>query len=178
MLAESVYHFIADELRKYKGDYLEIGIWDATGICFLAEKFPDRKFYAIDPFIDDGSTTHISGIEKGELLASIKEMALKNIAMYKNIVLYPVKSSEFKNKLSNISLVLIDGEHSYLSCLKDGELAIKLIGNGNGCIVFDDTQVPEVADAMADFSNQYKYRITKQGGISGATANYLKIKTQ
>lgn len=177
MLAGSVYLFIKDELEKYNGNYLEIGIWDGSGISFLAEKYPGRTLYAIDPFIDDGNTTHVSGVEKGGELTRIREIALKSISNFENIILHEIKSEDFKHDGNlNVSFVFIDGDHSLEACVNDYKLAMSLIGKKAGAVVFDDVQTDGVGRAVQLFEKNYPHRISGKSTVRDATTIYYKIK--
>lgn len=45
------FEFMNNKLASIKSNYLEIGVFDGDSIAGLAKKYPDKKIYAIDPFI-------------------------------------------------------------------------------------------------------------------------------
>ena len=69
---------LADYIRDFlltsgfKNNYLEIGVFDGEIISEIAKKFSSKQCYAIDPFIEDGNTSHISGIEANERLLTCR----------------------------------------------------------------------------------------------------------
>jgi hypothetical protein len=117
MLSPEIYDFFSKALKTISGNHLEIGIFDGMGIRKLALEFPSKKFYTIDPFIEDGNTMPQSHVAKSELMGSIKDHALANIDL-PNIRHFLMKSIDFKNSLSeeqldelNIEAISIDGSH-------------------------------------------------------------------
>jgi len=136
-------------------------------------------FYAVDPFIEDGCTSHISNVTKSNPLSEIRNKALNNIKNRKNVFLFEETSSSFSNRMQseelsslNIEVVFVDGDHSYDAVVLDSHLAMKILGNKSGIILFDDLQVPDVQAGVAVFENQYKDRIAKK---TSRTAPYFDI---
>lgn len=160
MLAVTAYDFIRKELKNYNGNYLETGVFDGSGIASLAKEYPEKMFYGIDPFIDDGNTTFQTGSLRGEAIPTIREKAIEAISKFENIKLFECKSVDFKIQPElNISFVLIDGDHSFIHATIDSIIAMELIGEKDGFIIFDDYQVPEVQKAVSLFKKLYKHRI-------------------
>ena len=175
MLATYIYDYLLNKLSSISGSYLEIGIYDGEGIAMLAKKYPDKILYCIDPFIDDGCTTHISGVDKGGALVKIRDAALKNISDYKNIILFEVLSNKFNQHLPGIECILIDGDHSYEECCNDFELSMRLLNEG-GLLIFDDMQVEGVSNSVKLFETKYGERIITSEFIAGATAKAFYLK--
>lgn len=163
MLAAHAYSFIKDVVMPTsKGNYLEIGVWNGQGISTLANQYKNKNFYGIDPFIEDGNTSHISHVEKKQSLSLIKETALANISKHSNIQLFQETSENFYNRMNkdnlstlNVDTIFIDGDHSTAVVIIDYNLAIKLLGEKQGTIIFDDLQVPDVANAVEMFKEQF-----------------------
>ena len=75
-------------------------------------------------------------------------------------------SHVYKDKLTddqiesmNVSVVVIDGNHHYDFVVNDYQLAIQLIGNKEGCVIFDDTDKQDVNRALLEFVDLYENRI-------------------
>jgi len=169
MLASSVYNFFKEKLKETDHNYFEIGVYFGDGVYELAKNFPDKKIYCVDPFIEDGYTVADSKIEKGQSLNPQRENALKLFGECSNITLYETTSQQFLKNLTkqqinefNVSYVFIDGDHSYDGASNDYVLAMKLIANKKGVIVFDDTDLPGVGQAIQVFKRSYKDRITSK----------------
>ena len=175
MLAVAAYDFIRKELKNYEGGYLEIGVFDGDGIASLAKEYPDKKFYGIDPFIDDGNTTFHTGCYKGEKITKVRDQALSAISKFKNIKIFECKSVDFKIQPElNIRFVLVDGDHSFINAFMDGVIAMELIGDKEGFILFDDYQVPEVQKAVLFFKQLFKDRVEDTSFHFGFKINKIK----
>jgi len=59
ILATKFYNKISHRLSKFDGNFLEIGTFNGMGTSNLAKEFPEKQFYVIDPFIEDGNTGYI-----------------------------------------------------------------------------------------------------------------------
>jgi hypothetical protein len=150
--------YILDYLldNPFENNYLEIGIYDGGIISQVANTYPDKTCYGIDPFIEDGCTGHLSGCQVGEYLSLRKENTMKTCS---NCVIYEMTSAEFHQKLTdaqvkemNIGCVVIDGAHNADAVKNDVHLALKLLKKG-GLIIFDDWQMESVRDtALAELS--------------------------
>ena len=169
MLASSVYNFFKEKLKETDHNYFEIGVYFGDGVHELAKDFPDKKIYCVDPFIEDGFTVLDSNIEKGQILNSQRENALKLFGECSNIIFHETTSQQFLRNLTkqqinefNVSHVFIDGDHSYDGASNDYVLAMKLIANKKGVIVFDDTDLPGVGQAIEVFKRTYPKRITSE----------------
>jgi predicted O-methyltransferase YrrM len=150
-----------------KYNYLEIGIFNGDSIADMARAYPGKHIYAIDPFIEDGYTSHTTKVDRDQHMPEQKANTLKNIEGFDNITLFETTSKEFAESLNkhmaqimNVAWVLIDGSHHYEDVVVDYELAMQLIGNKPGGIVFDDVTIPGVERAHREFLEKYGDRIT------------------
>ena len=186
MLCSVGFGFLKTEIRKFQGNYLEIGIFDGDLISSLARENADKMFYGIDPFIEDGYTEKLTNVLKGNTITSQKDTALSKLSKCKNLAYFIETSEDFSKHLTdeecdkfNISCVLIDGSHWYKDVVIDYDIAVRLIKDKKGFIVFDDVNVPEVEQAWNTFLEKYKSIITKTSVIltvnnkSGITVAYL-----
>ncbi len=182
MLATKIYNFVKEDLKNFKGNYLEIGVFDGEGLAMLAKEYPDKNFWGIDPFIEDGNTTHITGITKGGGLLSCKMKTKHNLSGLSNVLLIESTSKDtlFKAEYlqlteTSIQYVFIDGDHSFEAATIDYRLAMKLIGDKSGAVVFDDVEecCPGVLRAAMNFQREFHDRICGhflEGGF------YIKAK--
>jgi hypothetical protein len=160
-------------------NYLEIGVFNGESIGLMAEAFPGKQCFAIDPFIEDGYTSHASGVDAGLEMPAQRESTLKNIANKQNAYLIEKTSLAFSLiledwtvQLMNVAWVLIDGSHHYDDVVVDYELAMRLIGSKHGSIVFDDLNIEGVARAHREFIAKYGKHITGIRDISQETAGH------
>ena len=138
---------------------MEIGSYDGEGIAMLSNKYPDKMFYSIDPFIEDGNTSDSSGIKKGCPLSEIRKLFVKNTKALKNITHFDMTTEEFierdlyRNLL--IDLLFIDGDHSEEGTLMDLSLALLLASNKRVFVIMDDLYLDSVVSALHDFEMNY-----------------------
>jgi hypothetical protein len=153
--------------NEFEGNYLEIGVYQAELLCKLAKNYPDRQFYGIDPFIEDGFTEPHSKVQKGNPLITQKSAAYENLKKVPNTKLFEMTSKEFVEKHTdnisdlNISFVVIDGSHYYEDIIIDYNLAMNCIGEKKGIILWDDFQITYVQSAFDKFTKEYSNRIEK-----------------
>ena len=157
MLAKHLYYGILAESLSLMNlrTYMEIGSYDGEGIALLSNAFPDKMFYSIDPFIEDGNTINSSGGKKGDSLDEIRDLFVKNTRNFKNIIHYDMTSEEFiKRKLYKdllIDILFIDGDHSVEGTSIDLTLAVLLSKNKHLFVVMDDLYLEGVASALDRF---------------------------
>ena len=170
-------HF-TNNMKNYDGNYLEIGVFNGTSIASLSETYPNKKIYGIDPFLEDGCTSHLTNISQGQPLVNQKENTLNQIKDKANIVLFEMTSKSFVETLNsekikelNINAVFIDGDHHYEHVKNDYELALSLIGNKSGLIVFDDTHISDVSIACSEFEIIIGSRIISKKSIRDLHSN-------
>jgi hypothetical protein len=153
-------------LARTGANYLEIGVFNGDAIGKLGAAYPNKIIYGIDPFIEDGYTSHTTGVESGEYMSQQEANTRKNIAGLDNVVLLKMTSEEFAEILTNdmvnmmqVSHVLIDGSHHYKDVAIDAELAVRLLDGRPGIIIFDDTNLPGVKQAQDEFAQQHQANI-------------------
>jgi hypothetical protein len=162
MLATYLYKDTILHLLENDGSatYLEVGSFDGEGIAFLCKRFPERIFYAIDPFIEDGHTEALTHVSKGIPITAIREQFLFNTKDCKNLVHFEMTSQEFIDKHLyqdlDIKVYLIDGDHSYEGATVDFKLAELLHTSHPLHIIVDDTHKPSVVAAIKDFAETHQ----------------------
>lgn len=182
VLSSHVYSPIIEYLKESKGNYLEIGVFNGVGLHTVATAYPKKLCEAVDPFIEDGHTTNSSGCETGASIDAQQNSTMAYINKCKNVNLNVMTSHDYFAQLTpekitklNIGAVLIDGNHHYDFVVNDYQLAMAVIANKKGLIVFDDTQVDGVGRAFEKFKIEYADRIEKTKPIADvATAVYIK----
>lgn len=153
MLSLALYETLKGTISQFTGNHLEIGAFDGEGIRSLALAFPNKQFYVIDPFIEDGHTSWISNKNKGESMPHIREIAVANMNL-PNIIHYEMTTESFLKSgisLNDIQTILIDGSHNYNVVIIDIDLSLSLLKNKNGLILLDDTNKQEVYDAYLQY---------------------------
>lgn len=167
-------HYIRDFLigTPFSGNYLEIGVFDGEIISAVAKKYPDKKCYGIDPFIEDGWTTGSSSAQKGDYIHTQRENAVRNCAGLENVQLYEMKSSEFYENLTeeeacklDVSCIFVDGDHGAEAVRNDIRLAIKLLGKKGGMIICDDWNIPDVCKTALCEMSEVAERIIEYGRV-------------
>ena len=175
MFCQPGHFYFRDALAYSPHNYLEIGIFNGDSIGLMGEHYPGKIIFAIDPFLEDGYTSHTSAVTRGEYMPTQKENTLANIKGKDNICLFETTSKDFAEMLTDqmivdmdVAWVLIDGSHYYEDVVIDYELAMRLIGDKPGGIVFDDAQLPEVNKAHLEFLEKYGNQVSDTLDISGA----------
>ena len=153
-------------LARTGANYLEIGVFNGDSIGRLGTMYPNKIIYGIDPFIEDGYTTNLTGVERGQHISQQEENTLKNINGLDNVILFKMTNKEFVEILTDemvnmmqISHVLIDGSHHYKDVAIDAELAVRLLDGKPGIVVFDDVDLPGVRQAQDEFEQQHQSNI-------------------
>ncbi len=152
MIIEKINEF----LKSSSGNYLEIGVYYGDTFFKIAEANPTHKVYGIDPYISDGWT----GQHRGTVLPDAEKTCNEKIKAFPNAKIFKMTSKEFFDQLSNpedmnVTVVFIDGSH-WNECVQvDVDLAIKLIGNKKGLILFDDLHLKGVRDAIIEGLSKY-----------------------
>lgn len=161
MLAKGLYRGLLYEIldKNPSFDYMEIGSFDGEGIVFLSKKFPGRKYYAIDPFIEDGHTRQKTHTKKGLKIDYIRNKFVKNVNGSEIITHYDMTSKEFMDKelYNTISpdILFIDGDHSFEGATLDLSLAMLFANKKRLFVVMDDTQHKSVMEAVQTFASEY-----------------------
>jgi Methyltransferase domain len=174
ILSSHVYPPLHSHLHTSPYNYFEIGVFNGRGFAEVAANFPNKKCVAVDPFIEDGHTTANSLVEKNNEIISQRESFLSHINGLINVEYSIMTSHAFKDQLTQetidrlkIGTVLIDGNHFYEYVANDYELAMQLIDNRAGFIVFDDTDQPGVLQALEEFKIKYANRIESVNKLHG-----------
>lgn len=171
MLCRAALEFFQKESPNHPGNYLEIGVYDGLVISTLARDFPDRQFYGVDPFIEDGYTSgHNGGVQPGQPLAEQRNNAIANLESSANAKLFEMTSIRFNGLTSdeeldamNIGAVLIDGNHHAPHVDNDFRLAMRALTRG-GIMYVDDLMLPDVTQACLDFFKREFTRIERWEG--------------
>jgi len=159
----SWHNSVKNFLNNTKGDYLEIGVYHGKFLAEIAIQFPEKKIIGIDPFVADGHT----GEPKDTILYNVEFICNKNIENLDNIYLHKCTTEDFLkfnkfDSIKNVSCILIDGSHNYNDILFDIQLISKIINNHNKLIIFDDTNIPDVKQAIDYFKIKYKENIISE----------------
>ena len=163
ILCVDAFSYFLKNLKDYPGNYLEIGVFEGFSLRELAKTYPEKMFYGVDPFIEDGHTTGHNGVPKGERMEAQREATLRNIKGIRNILFFEQSSRIWGNNLTfeiaealDISCVLIDGDHSYEECSNDIKIAIRCLNHG-GVIWIDDQGLSGVAQAMEEVQHHERF---------------------
>lgn len=169
ILSRDSYEALLIEIPKYMGNYLEIGVYEGDMLKDFAEKWPEKMFYGIDPFISDPDTIGHHGVPVGQPLIEQRHHAYANIKGFTNIIFFETTSELFLEdtpkgylSLMDVSVVYVDGSHSYDDTTTDLKLAGKCIRNG--LIYVDDCDLPAVVLAMREFMELNQNRIVEHDG--------------
>jgi len=166
MFCQPAYHFFSTNINQNTHNYLEIGVFNGDSIAGIAQQFPDKSIFAIDPFIEDGNTMHTSNVQSGELMPTQRANTHTNINGLKNIALFEMTSKDFNDILTDemiadmdVGWILIDGSHHYEDVILDAHMSMRIIGDRKGVIIFDDIGLPGVNQAYVEWKETYKDRI-------------------
>ncbi len=170
ILSRGSYDALLKEIPKWKGNYLEIGVYEGDMLKDFAERWPDKTFYGIDPFISDKDTIGHTGVPIGERMCMQQAAARNNFHGISNIKFFLQTSKSFMEEQNDYDLdwmtvrvVYVDGNHSYDDTLNDLCLSARLI-KGDGLIYVDDFNLPDVLMATQDFIGINGKRIEKYEG--------------
>ena len=164
MLSPINYEVLKYEIATFEGNHLEIGAFYGEGVRSLALEFPNKHFYVIDPFIEDGYTSWISNKNRGESMPHIREVAIQNMNL-PNITHYEMTTEDFIKsniKLDNVKTIMIDGSHIHEDVIIDIDFSLDLLKGIRGMIFMDDTNKPDVLAAYSKyfpFKSDGKYTV-------------------
>jgi hypothetical protein len=182
LFADHILGLFKNNLPNLDSNYLEIGVYFGISVADLANTFPNKKIYAIDPFIEDGNTSWHSQVGNTEKLNPQRAHALALIQSKSNIEFFETTSQEFYNSLTeekiesmNVGAIFIDGNHHYEHVVNDYKLSLALIGKKQGLIVFDDDSLEPVRKAMNEFEEVAKDRIMLKMDL-GRTSTAYNLK--
>jgi len=138
-LISNSYRFFSKYLSEYPLGHLQIGVFD--GYCFaeLARQFPAKPFYAIDPFIEDGHTSHLTNRKQGDAIPVQEAEFMRNTADLSNVKLFRQKSLDFRSEPGmEIDSILIDGSHHYVDVARDIQIMMELFRGKSHCVAYFD----------------------------------------
>lgn len=180
MLCNEAYEFITDKVKTSSYNYLEIGVFEGENLAKIAEDNPTKMIFAIDPFIEDGYTQQHSLVEKDQRMSQTRDICYNRIKDCSNIYFFEMTSSEFLPRITpkmtqelDVGIVLIDGSHHYHDVIIDIDLALRLIGDRSGIIIFDDLHIPGVRDARNRFIEQHRARILDRKSLYDPLPNHV-----
>jgi hypothetical protein len=175
ILSGGGYRYFREHLDDLPGNYLEIGVFEGVMLRELATLFPNKMFYGIDPFIEDGNTSgHNGGYGKGEVTLKQMWLAHENLDNLPNVKLFEQTSRSFFAERSHhdlqnmgVTSVFVDGNHSYEEARNDIFNSLRLLKDG-GVILIDDAGLPDVKKAIFEVVSTYHdkmiYSPTHEGG--------------
>lgn len=180
MFCAAGFNFFTNHLPTSEYNYLEIGVFNGDSIAQIGRQNPNKVIYGVDPFIEDGCTMDHTLVNEHEFMSTQHENTMKNIEGIENVVLLKMTSIEFSETLTdelvndmNVGWVLIDGSHHYADVINDCHLAMRLIGDRKGGIVFDDVCLPGVKQAHDEFLSIYKDRVSERMDIFGLHPGHI-----
>lgn len=166
VLSGHVYSLVGNALSASNYNYFEIGVFNGVGFASVATTFPNKQCYAVDPFIEDGNTVDNSKVAAGDCMPAQQASAFAHIESVDNAKITVMTSHAFLEALTdeqiksmNVGVVLIDGNHHYKYVVNDYQLAVRLVGNKEGFVIFDDIDVLDVNQALLEFTDLYQDRI-------------------
>ena len=183
---------VKDLLEEYPGNYLEIGCYDGALLTTIAASKTSITCYGIDPFLGDEYVTNSGEDVSFVPLTEQKNNLYHNIASHDNVEFFEMTAEEFMRTNTqeellekNVSVCLVDGCHRYDYVVKDWKLALKLIGDKAGVIIFDDMHNEEVYRAFraliahleqiqrqGAFGHEYQYTVINEEILSGPLLVY------
>ena len=162
MFCQPGFEYFRQRLADSPYNYLEIGVFNGDSIAALAQAYPDKTIYGVDPFLEDGYTTHTTGVDRHEPMPQQRANTRQNTQGLTNVVMHETTAEAFALSLTDqdiermqVAWVLIDGSHHYDDIVIDVDLAVRLIGSRVGGIVFDDLNLPDVDRARQYFVSRY-----------------------
>ena len=181
ILSSHAYNLVSQAMKTVVGNYLEIGVFNGAGFAQVAKDNPTRICHAVDPFIEDGHTVTSSGQARGDALSSQHQSTLEHTKDLPNVYLHVMTSNQFRAELTlesaqqlGVGIVLIDGNHHYDFVVNDALLAVDLLGKHGGVVIFDDTDVPDVARAFKEFMDRCGSGATQIGTEDGAASIQIR----
>jgi len=171
---------ISKIVKKYSPDAIfEIGTFNGRTSLNMAINIGQRsKIYTLDLPQKYISKTKLR-IKSGEMKFIKKEISGKHFIgtpYEKKIIQIYADSAKYNYShfLNTIDLVFIDGSHSYEYVINDTKIAMKLLRNGKGIIIWHDYGWNEVVQALNEFYNEDK-RFLELKNISGTSFAYIKF---
>jgi hypothetical protein len=144
---------------------LEIGVFEGYMLRELAKLYPNKMFYGIDPFIEDGNTLghQINRVGVGEFMSDQCAIAHGNVEGIPNIKLFQETSRAWGDRHTDdelaelgVTTVFVDGNHSHKEAYNDLQLSLRLLDRG-GLIYCDDA--PLIRQALTEFRCKHSERL-------------------
>jgi predicted O-methyltransferase YrrM len=167
-------------VKKYNpAAIFEIGTFNGrTSLNMAANTFLESKIYTLDLPMQDISKTALriksgekkfidKGVSGAQFIGTPFEKKISQI--YADSATY-----NYSRFLNSIDLVFIDGSHSYEYVVNDTEIAIKLLRDGKGIIIWHDYSWNEVVIALNEFYH-YDARFHNLKNIAGTTFAFNKF---
>jgi predicted O-methyltransferase YrrM len=156
----------------------EIGTFDGRTTMNMAHNAPDSKIYTLDLPAKDIHKTEYR-IKTADLRFIKKEVSGARFigTKYEKQIeqIYADSASfDYSSMENSIDLIFIDGSHAYDYVINDTKIAMKLLRNGKGTIIWHDYGWREVIQALNEFY-QGDDRFKNLKNIEGTTIAYLKI---
>jgi len=170
-------------LRQFPGNCLEIGVFEGDSIAQLARNHPNKTVYGIDPFVEDSYTQQLTKTKTGETIYVQRDIAYANIRGLENAKIFEERSEVFARRPDeflrslDVSWVLIDGSHRKSDVLIDSEIAMRLIGEKFGGIIFDDCSIPEVREAYLEWLHKYQSKLQPAFDLLPVLPNHIIFHT-
>lgn len=116
-------------IDKTQGNIMEIGAWYGRTTYEMAVRFPEKTFYTVDWLENEISEREQNARAPIEDLCKYAR-DLPNVS-------YEYKPSDTinYNNYDNISMIFVDGDHSFEGCYKDTMLALNYLKNKPGSIL-------------------------------------------
>ena len=95
MFCQPGFEYFRRHLGKGSGNYLEIGVFNGDSIAALAREFRQISIFGIDPFVEDGCTTHTTHVQENEAMPEQRANTLANIQGLHNVELFEMTSAVF-----------------------------------------------------------------------------------
>lgn len=135
-------------IPQYPGNYLEIGSESGSRLTVLAREFPEKTIISID-----GDPANF-------------ETIYKEIAKFTNVMFYDTTVAEFTSTLSDntadtmaVDTVLINLPKDYADSAEAVKLAVKLLSNEPGQVLFANCDNENISAAIVEFKYLIGYRI-------------------
>ncbi len=157
----------------------EIGTFNGrTSLNMAANMSPDSLLYTLDlPQTEVTKTKlRIKSGEKKFIEKPASGMQFSGTPYEKMIIRLYADSAknDYSPYLNKIDLVFIDGSHSYEYVINDTKVALKLLGNGKGIVIWHDYGWNEVMRALNEFYTKDP-RFSKLKNIAGTSFAYINF---
>jgi hypothetical protein len=150
---------------------MEIGVFHGGNVCSLTKTYarhPASTIYCVDPWLDYEEYAEFKGQQMSNYRQFIHNISLlspeelNKIHIHRGLssVIIPTFPDDF------FDLIYVDGNHDTPYVVEDAILSLRKVKNG-GHLIFDDTQCPEVQQALCLILNLYKSSIQRIVPLAG-----------